>query len=106
MFRELKLSVARRTRERYDITDIRHARHEQQQTLKAQTEPGVGTRTELTGIEIPPHILHRDVKFVNARHQLVVIRFTLGTANDFSNLREEHIHGTHGLAVFVSYRTP
>ena len=35
---ELKLCITRCTRERYHITNIRHTRHEQKQTLKAQTK--------------------------------------------------------------------
>ena len=38
-----ELGVARRTREGYHVTDVGHAGNEEQQTLEAQTEAGVGT---------------------------------------------------------------
>jgi len=38
---------------------------------------GVRTSTELTSIQIPPHILHRNMHFFNTRHQFVIIRLIL-----------------------------
>ena len=47
------------------------------------------TRTKLTGIQIPPHIFHRDVHFFNTGQQLVIVRFTFGTTDNFTDLREK-----------------
>ena len=57
--------------------------------------------SEATGVEIPPHVLHRDAELVNACLEFVVVRLTLAATDDFTNAREEHVHGTYGLAVVV-----
>ena len=61
------------------------------------------TWTVLTGIQIPPHILHRDIQFLNTSQQFVIICFTLWTSDNFANLREQHIHSTYSLAIFVLF---
>ena len=56
---------------------------------------------EAAGVEIPPHVLHGNVKLFDACKQLVVIGLTLRAADDFANHGEEHVHGAYGAAVFV-----
>ena len=81
-----EFGVMRRARERDDITDVRHARYEKQQTLETETEAGMGTGAVLTRIEIPPHVLHRDVQLLNACQQLVVAFLTFRAADNLSDL--------------------
>ena len=57
--------------------------------------------TETTSIQIPPHILHRNTHFIDTVHQLIIIRFTFGTADDFTDFREQYIHGTNRFTVFI-----
>ena len=58
-------------------------------------------RAVTTGIEIPPHILHRYAKFFDAGKELVVISLTLAAADNLADLGEEHVHGAHGAAIVV-----
>ena len=87
----LEFSISRCTRERYHVTDVGHTRYKEQQAFKTQSETGMRTGTELTRIQIPPHILHRNVKFFDTGHQLVVVRFTFRTTDNFTDLREKNI---------------
>ena len=58
-------------------------------------------RTETTSIQIPPHILHRDMQLLDTLIKLIIISLTLGTTDDLANLREENIHRTNGLTILV-----
>ena len=57
----LEFCVTRCTWERNHIANVRHTGHEKQQTLETETETGMRTSTVLASIEIPPHILHRNI---------------------------------------------
>ena len=59
------------------------------------------TSAELAGVEIPPHVFHRNGEFVDTRHQLVVVLLTHAAADNLANLREEHISALHRLAVGI-----
>ena len=60
------------------------------------------TSAELTSIEIPPHILHRNLTFLDFAHQLVIVFFTNRTTNDFANLREEYVGTLNSLSILVN----
>ena len=47
-------------------------------------------------VEVPPHVLHRDVELLDAAHQLVVVLLAHRATNDLANLREEHVGALHG----------
>ena len=71
----LKFSITRSTREWNHITDICHTCHKQQQTFKSETEASMRTCTIFACIQIPPHILHRDIQFIDTIHQFIVAFF-------------------------------
>ncbi len=54
-------------------------------------------RTEATGIEVPPHVLHWNVTGLDLVEQLVVALLTNRTADDFANLWEEDVGTLNGL---------
>ena len=58
-------------------------------------------RTETASIQIPPHILHRNSHFINAVQQFVIISFTFGPSDNFTDFREQHIHRTNRLAILI-----
>ena len=91
----------RSARERNYIADVCHTGHKQQQTLETKAETGVRATSVFTGIQIPPHILHRYIQFLDTGKQLIVIGFTFRTSDNLANLREQNIHGTYSLAVLV-----
>ena len=97
----LKLCCFRCTWEGYHIAYVLHARYEEHQSLEAQTETGVRSGTETTGVQIPPHIFHRDMPTLDLFVQQVQTLLTHATADDLTDLREEHIRTLHGLAVLV-----
>ena len=100
-FLNFKIQLTSAYGERNNVADILHTRNEQNQTFKAKTEARVRTSTETASIEIPPHILHRNVQFLDATHQFFVAFFTFRTTDNFANLREENVHSTNRLAIFV-----
>ncbi len=61
----------------------------------------MGHRTEPACIEIPPHVFHRDIKFLNSFVEFIEVGLALGATDDFTDFREKHIHGTHCLAVLI-----
>lgn len=73
---ELELRSLWSTWERNDVTNVLHAGDEEDETLEAEAETCVRARTETTGVEVPPHILHRDVTSLNLVEQLVVALLT------------------------------
>ena len=96
-----ELGVAGSTRERNHVAYVGHAGNEEHKALKAEPEAAVRHRAVTTGIEIPPHILHRYAKFFDAGKELVVISLTLAAADNLADLGEEHVHGAHGAAIVV-----
>ena len=61
----------------------------------------MGYGTETTCVEIPPHVLHGDVKFLDALQELVIVLLTLRASDNLTDIGEEHVHGTDSLAVLV-----
>ena len=59
------------------------------------------TKSRTACVEVPPHVLHRDVQLLDAGHQLVVTLLADTAADDLANLREEHIGALHGLAIGI-----
>ena len=70
-----------------DISDVGHARHEEQQTLETETETGVRRGTEFAGVEVPPVLFLRHAQFVHTVEQFLVVSLTLGAADDFTDGR-------------------
>ena len=77
--------------ERNHVTYVLHTSNKQYQSFKSQSEATVWTSAEATCIKIPPHIFHRYVTLVYFVHQFIVILFTNGTTDNFSNLRKQDI---------------
>lgn len=78
----LKLCVLGGTGERNHVPDIGHTGNEKEQSLKSQSETGMGAGPVFTGIEIPPHVFHWNVEFLDTCHQFVIVFFTHATADD------------------------
>ena len=57
----LEFCIVWSTWERNHVADVLHTCYEEDETLESETEATVRTATETTGVEIPFHILHRDV---------------------------------------------
>ena len=98
---ELELRSLWSTWERNDVADVLHTRHEEDKTLETEAETSVRARTEATGIEVPPHILHWDVASLNLVEQLIVALLTNRTTDDLTDLRKEDIGTLHGLAILI-----
>ena len=62
----------------------------------------MGARAEATGIEIPPHVLHGDAAGLNLVDKLVIVFLAHASANDFANLREQHVGALYGLFHLLS----
>ena len=58
-------------------------------------------RTEAACVEVPPHILHRNLPAVNLGIQFVEICLTYRAADDLADLREEYVGALYGLSVLV-----
>ena len=95
MFFLLELGVVGSTGERYHIANVCHSCHKEQQALESESESRVGARTVTTGIEIPPHILHRNTKLLDTCEQFIVVGLALRATYYLTNLGEEHIHRTN-----------
>jgi hypothetical protein len=63
----------------------------------------VGSRTETAGIEIPPHILHRDMQLFDTSKQLIIIFLTLRTSDNLADTGEQHVHRPNRLAIVVHF---
>ncbi len=61
----------------------------------------MGHGAEATGVEIPPHILHRYVQLLDTGEEFVVVGLAFAAADDFADFGEEDVHGAHGAAVVV-----
>ncbi len=94
----LELGGLRGAGEGDDVADVGHAGDKEQQALEAQAEAGVRAGAVATRVEVPPHVLHRDVEFLDAAHQLVVVLLTDAAADDLADLREEHVGALYGEA--------
>ena len=85
----LELAVTRSAWERNDVADIGHTSHEQHKALEAESETRVRHSAETASVKIPPHILHRDVEFLDALAQLLIALLTLRTTDNLSDFREQ-----------------
>src|SRR5574344_730311 len=97
----LEFGVFGSTGEGNDVADVLHTGHKEQQAFKTQAETGVWASAIATGVEVPQHIFHGDVEFLDACHEFFVVLFTHGAADDFANLREKHVGALHRFAVGV-----
>ena len=86
-----------------DVADVGHAGNEEHKALKPESEARVGHCAEAACVEIPPHVFHRDVEFLDASEKFVVTLLALRAADYFANHREEHVHCAHCLAVLVEF---
>ncbi len=78
-----------------------HAGNEEHQSLEAKTEAAVGHSAEAAGVEIPPHVFHRNVELLDALLEFVVVGFTFRSSYDFTDFREKYVHGPYGASVLV-----
>ena len=85
------------SRERLELSVLRR----KDQTLKAQAETSVRTRTKLTCIEIPLIVVLIHAASLDLVEQLLIVLFTNRSADDLTNTWEEHIGALHGLTVGV-----
>ena len=69
----LELGGLRCSREGDDVADVGHAGDEEHQALEAEAEAGVGAAAVAARVEVPPHVLHRDVELGDASHEFVVV---------------------------------
>lgn len=90
------------TWERYHVADVLHTGHEEDKALEAEAETTVGAASILAGVEIPPHILHRDVATVDFADEFVIVLLAHATADNLANLREEHVGTLHGAVVVIN----
>ena len=59
------------------------------------------SRTESSGVQIPPQILGIHIKFCNSCLKFLHTLLSLRTSYYLANLREEHVHSSNGLAIAV-----
>src|SRR5574344_415139 len=93
----LEISRLRSAREWNHVADVLHTCHEEDETLKTKTKSSMRTRTKLASVEIPPHVLHRNVALVNLVGQFLHALFAHRPTDNLTNLREEHISALHCL---------
>ncbi len=98
---DLEISCLWSTWERNHVADILHAGDKQDEALETETETAVRTTAIATGVEIPPHILHRNLATLDFSHQFVVTLLTNRTTDDFANLWEQHIGALNGTVFFA-----
>ena len=84
-----------------DVADVGHTGYEEHEAFESESEAGVRHGTESAGIEIPPHVLHRNAELVDACAEFIVVGFTFGTTDDFTDFREENVHGADGFAILI-----
>ena len=84
-----------------DVADVGHAGDEEHQALEAEAEASMGAGAVAACVEIPPHVLHGDVTFVDGGEQFIVVLFANGASDDFANMGEEDIGALDGAAVVV-----
>ena len=96
-----EFGVVRSAREGDDVAYVCHTGNEKHEAFEAETETAVRHCAEAAGVEIPPHVFHRDVEFLDAAEKLVIVGFALGTTYDLADLREKDVHGADSLAVLV-----
>ena len=97
----LKFGVFRSAGERDDVPDVGHAGDEEEQALETETEARVGHGAVAAGVDVPFEVLAGHSQLVDAGLELLEVRFALGTADDLTDLREEHVHAADGLSVLV-----
>ena len=79
------------------IADVLHARDKKDKALEAQPKAAMGAGAETASVEIPPHVLHRDIARLNLSDELVVVLLAHRTSDDFANLGKEHICALNSL---------
>ena len=103
----LKVGILWRSGEGTDIADVLHTRHEEDQSLEAESEAGMRTGAPSAGVEIPPEVCLVHLSLVDLGHELVVALFTDGASDDLANLGEEDVGALHGGAggdgAFIPY---
>src|SRR5690606_21159227 len=97
----LKLSVHRCPRKRNHIPDIRHSRYKKHKSFKSESETGMDRASESAGVEIPPQFFFVDSDYFHFLEQHIITLFTLRSAYDFTDSREQNIHCGYGFSVFV-----
>ena len=88
--------------ERNHVADVLHTCDEEDETLETESETTVRTCSVLTCVEIPPHILHRDMALIDFCRQLLKTLLTYGTADNLADLREENVGALNGLAALAA----
>ena len=87
----------RRSWEGYHVADVLHARNEEDEPLETESEASMGAGAVLSGVEIPPHVLHRDATAVDLANELVVALLADGASYYLAYLREEDVGASpHG----------
>jgi hypothetical protein len=83
-----ELRILGRARERDHVADVGHAGHKQREAFEAQAEARMRGRAVLAGFEVPPQAFLRDVQFLDAGVELVVVLLPLRAADDFADAGE------------------
>jgi hypothetical protein len=100
-FLYLKFCTFRRTGEWDYIADVTHTCYEEYESFESKTETCMWAGAEAAGIQVPAHLIYGQVHFFHAGNQFVVVFFSLGAANYFTNAWKEDIHRTYGFTVIV-----
>ena len=72
----LEVSTLGRTREGYDITDVLHARDEEDEALEAESEACMWAGAITACVEIPPQFVSLHVAVIDLCHEFVVTLLT------------------------------
>src|SRR5665647_606748 len=100
-FSKLKLAVFWCSRKWNNVTNISHTGYKKHQPFEAKAKSGMRTAAKPPGIEIPFHLLFRDIHFIHSALKHFEPFLTLGPADDFTDLGEKDIHGSYSLSVVV-----
>ena len=88
----LELAVAWVSGERDHVADVLHAGDELDEPLKADAEAGVRDRAILAQVEVPPVVFEGEADRLDLFVEQVVPLLSLGSADDFADFGDEHVH--------------
>ena len=89
--------------ERHDVSNVRQAGGEQDETLKAEAKAGVRNAAVVPKIAVPFHVLWVDVEILHLCLKHVNTFLTLRSANKLADLWDQHVHGRHRLPWYTLF---
>ena len=97
----LKFGVLRGSREGNHISDVGHSSDVHHQPFKTHAKSTMRCCPKLPGLQIPPDVFFRNVEFCALFLQDVQTLLALAASDDFSNPRDQDIHGCDRFAVVI-----